>query len=356
MGSAAAYHLAGEGMEALVFDRSHPGQATAAGAGILSGATTGGPGPAYWTLAERSDAYHRALAARRPAGSAGYGEVSLVLVAMPGDESRFHATRQRLVDRGAPVLDMDPTELKRLFPPVGDPVAALVHHHAARVDGRKLQEWFRESARERGARFAAGEVQRIVVEGGRVSGVVLASGDRVGADAAVVAAGAWSAPLLAGVGVEVRIAPQRGQIVHLDVFAAKGAPWPILEGLRGHYLLPWPDGRLVAGATRETGSGFDPWLSVSGQLEVLHEALRVAPGLMDARVREWRVGLRPASADGLPLLGPVASMPGLHVLTGHGAGGLLLGPYSAKLVVDVMAGREPGTDLTPFRPDRRASD
>ena len=66
----------------------------------------------------------------------------------------------------------------------------------------------------------------------------------------------------------------------------------------------------------------------------MHEALRVAPGLREASIRDIRVGLRPASADGLPILGPMPSVANLMLATGHGSIGLQLGPYSGKVIAD----------------------
>ena len=85
---------------------------------------------------------------------------------------------------------------------------------------------------------------------------------------------------------------------------------------------------------------------------MLGEALRVAPGLASAGMLETRVGLRPLSADGLPVLGPIPGVAGAYVATGHGPSGLTLGPYSAALVADLVRGRAPALDLTPFRADR----
>ena len=109
-----------------------------------------------------------------------------------------------------------------------------------------------------------------------------------------------------------------------------------------------PDSRVVAGATRETGSGFAPHTTTAGVRVLLEEALRVAPGLADAEIREIRVGLRPLSADGLPVLGGVSGVAGVFLATGHGPSGLTLGLYSAKLVAEQMLGLAPATDLTPF--------
>jgi len=357
MGTAAAYHLGlfAPAVETIVVDQQHPGRATSAGAGILSGATTSATDPHYRALALAADRYHRLLARERGPGDAGYAPVPLMIVAMPGDEAAFRRVSQRLAAAGARVREVSPKDVRRRFPPIGEVVAALMHDDAARVDGRQLEAWFRRHAQALGVQFAVGSVTTLVLRGSRLAGVRLDSATQLSADAVVVAAGAWTSGLLAQTPVTVPIAPQRGQIVHLGAPAAlavDGNTWPIIEGVRGHYLLPWPDGRVVAGASRETGSGYDATLTAAGQSEVLREVLRVAPGLASAPVLEWRVGLRPASADGLPLLGSVAGLEGLFLLSGHGAGGLLLGPYSAKLVVDQLVGRAPEFDLTPFRPDR----
>jgi len=82
---------------------------------------------------------------------------------------------------------------------------------------------------------------------------------------------------------------------------------------------------------------------------------RVHPGLAGAAMLETRVGLRPLSADGLPVVGPVPGVVGAYVATGHGPSGLTLGPYSAALVTELVLGRAPALDLTPFRADRFAA-
>ena len=108
---------------------------------------------------------------------------------------------------------------------------------------------------------------------------------------------------------------------------------------------------MAVGATRETGTGFAPHTTVAGLQEVLSEATRVAPGLADAAFREVRVGLRPLSSDGLPVLGGVPGVEGAFVATGYGPSGLQLGPYSGKLVADAVCGDDPAA-LAPFAIDR----
>jgi len=74
--------------------------------------------------------------------------------------------------------------------------------------------------------------------------------------------------------------------------------------------------------------------------------------LAHAKVAECRVGFRPVSADGLPLIGPAPDAERILLATGHGANGLSWGPYTGSLIADLVTGRPPGIDLAPFSPGR----
>ena len=147
------------------------------------------------------------------------------------------------------------------------------------------------------------------------------------------------------------IYPQRGQILHLQG-PEEASGWPIIVGFHSHYILTFPEGRVVAGATREDHAGFDVRQTAGGVREALSEALRVAPGLVDTTLREVRIGLRPASPDGLPILGAVPDCENVYLATGHGASGLQLGPYSGALVANLALGKKPLLDLAPFAVER----
>jgi D-amino-acid dehydrogenase len=172
------------------------------------------------------------------------------------------------------------------------------------------------------------------------------------ADAVVVAVGAWSPDLLKSLGIRLEVEPQRGQLTHLRLPGAETATWPVVLPASSHYLLAFPDSRVVAGATRETGSGFDYRVTAAAQLEVLTEALAVAPGLADATLLETRVGFRPASPDGAPLLGALAGHPELVVAGGFGPVGLTLAPFCGQLAAAAALGEEVPFDIEAYRPDR----
>jgi D-amino-acid dehydrogenase len=350
VGMAAAWHLVREGARTLLLDRGDPGRASDAGAGILSSATGADHPEPVPRFAARAAAYYPGLIEQLRAdgaGDSGYAMCGALTVAVAEDEvGKLERLRPAGAGPEGPVA-ISPERARQLFPPLAAVRGALHEPRRARVDGRLLTAALERAARARGLERRHGGVDRLLVERDAVRGVVT-GGDEIAAGHVVIAAGAWSGALLRPLGVRLPVAPQRGQIVHLDLADQDTRGWPIVLAFRGHYLVPWDDRRVVAGATRETGSGFRPHTTVGGLIEVLREATRVAPGLRGAAVREIRVGLRPASPDGRPVLGPVPGVANLHLATGHGASGLQLGPYSGRVIAQLITQDGPDVDIGPF--------
>jgi D-amino-acid dehydrogenase len=354
-GASVAYQLVRRGAEVVVVDTAEPGMATAAGAGIVS----------PWT-SRRTEDYELAAAA-----AAYYPEVVAQLaedgrrdssfevvggMVVSADEAELSEAYARTSGRAAAapaageVRRLDPAQARALFPPLAAGLGALHVSGAGRVDGRQLRVALLAAAAGRGARVVDGRAV-LHVRGDRVAGVVV-SGELVEAGAVVIAAGAWSPDLLTPLGLRLPVSPQRGQLTHLEVPGADTALWPVVLPVSSHYLLAFPGSRVVVGATRETGTGFDYRVTAAGQREVLDEALAVAPGLADATLLETRVGFRPVSPDGLPLLGTLAGHPELVVAGGFGPGGLTLAPFSGHLVAAVALGEDVPFDIEAYRPDR----
>jgi D-amino-acid dehydrogenase len=359
LGVATAYHLVRGGARTLLVDRADRGRATDAGAGILSPETNSRDSSAWFELAQRAVAYYPVLVDQLKAdeaGETGYARCGLLVVAVSEDEREafaqartqiFGRQEQRRLPSREDLHEVSPDEARRLFPPLGPVIGALYHHQGARVDGRLLARALRTASERRGLSVVPGSVDSLVTAGRRLAGVVV-GGQTLEASRVAITGGAWSQAFGDQLGVRIPVGPQRGQIIHLRMPQVDTASWPIISAFHGHYMVPWPEGRVVVGATRETGSGFDPRLTPAGVREVLAEALRVAPGLADWEIQEMRVGLRPLSEDGLPVLGPVPGVQGVYLATGHGPTGLQLGPYSGKVVAEMMLGCEPEINLAPF--------
>ena len=355
LGASIAWHLVRAGVRTLLVDRRDVGRATAAGAGILSTATRVDDPDPIERFEARAAAYYPVLIERLRgdgAGEPGYGVCGSLTVAVDDDEvAHFHEVRtgvrrwRAAKDHG--FGEIGPDEARARFPPLADVKGAIHCDRGARVDGRWLAAALLRSAAQHGLEVRHATVDEVIVERGAVAGIRV-SGERITCGHAVVAAGAWSKELGRGLGIDLPVEPQRGQIVHLGLPGVDTGAWPIVLAFRGHYMVPWPDSRVVVGATRETGSGFCPHSTAAGVAEVLAEALRVAPGLAGAEIREIRIGLRPASRDGLPILGPVPAIANLLLATGHGPVGLQLGPYGGKVVAGMIAQGAAETDIGPF--------
>jgi D-amino-acid dehydrogenase len=359
VGASLAYHAVAGGARTLLVDRADPGQASAAGAGIIS-ADTSTRGPAErQSLARAARGYYPDLIDALGGGTVTGFEVCGMIVVAYGEEEvgRFdrHVARlnEQAVDSesSAEYEELDAQAGRAMFPALATPDRVLHHPHGARIDGRRLRDALLDAAERGGLERKESSARTLRVEAGRVVAVAVEDGE-VACDSVAVAGGAWSREHEASLGVKIAVAPQRGQILHFGLAGQKTGSWPVVGTLGDYYLVAWPDGRVVCGATRESGTGFDPRPTAAGVREVLDEALRLAPGLGDATLLEIRVGLRPLSADLMPVLGRVPGVDNAFVATGHGPSGLALGPYSGKCVAELIVNGSSPFDLTPFRVDR----
>jgi D-amino-acid dehydrogenase len=360
VGMSVAYHLVQAGARTLLLDRADSGRATDAGAGILTAETNGYASDAWLAFAVAAVDYYPELVAQlraAGAGEAGYAVCGQIAVAVDEDEiAPFEAALGWIVDqqrrRGSPapadLHEISSDEARALFPPLAPVRRALYYRNAARVDGRLLTEALRRAAVARGLVAQRAGADRLIVEGGAVAGVV-AAGQSYAAASVAIAGGAWSPQFADQLGVDIPVAPMRGQIIHLGLPGIETGNWPLITAFHGHYMVAWPDSRVVVGATREADAGFAPHATAAGVHEVLGEALRVAPGLRAAEMREIRVGLRPyTTADGMQVIGGLPTLRNIYLATGHGPHGLHLGPYSGKLVADLMLGKPVERDISAF--------
>ncbi|WP_348787022.1 FAD-dependent oxidoreductase [Leifsonia sp. NPDC080035] len=333
-GAATAFALARRGAEVTIVDAGLPGRATDAGAGIIQPWSTRSGGDFYELYAASADYYPELIERLAEVGVADIGFRRSGALVVNRDESVVDDVQARVEARRAGAATMgtveriDAAAARELFPPLADGFHALHIAGGARVDGRALRAGLLAGAHAHGAQSVDGRVLL------GADGVPRVEERELPADAVVVAAGAWSNAVLERLGERIPVEPQRGQLTHLRV-EADTRDWPSVHPVASNYLVCFDDSRVVVGATRETGSGFDPRVTAEGQLRVLEDALEVAPGLADATVIETRVGLRPLPEDDLPTVGPLAGHQGVWVNAGFGAGGLTMGP----LVGDLLAER-----------------
>ena len=200
-----------------------------------------------------------------------------------------------------------------------------------------------------GATIVEGEVDHGLVEGSAEVEVGGAFGSVV-ADAAVIAAGAWSGHVAAAFGVRLPMRPGKGySLDYRPPTLPSEAPLMLAEA---HCVMTPLDGGTRLAGTMEFG-GFDEQVSATRV-----RALRRAPSRYlrgwdpDAPATPPTAGLRPMTPDGLPVIGRLAASRSLFVASGHAMLGLTLAPRTGRLLADMILDAADPEVLAPFSPRR----
>jgi glycine oxidase len=358
IGLSIAYALAREGLRPTVLDRRDLGrEASWAGAGLIPpigerAATEPHPNPLValrsWSARLYPD-WSDAL--REETGiDTGYRRTGGVDVAWTESEDRALRTAAgQWRAEGIAFERLTPGDYARVEPAL-NPELRTVYYLPDRAQVRNpwlLRALIAATSRRGVALRPWHSVEGCSLRGDRVEAVNTSTGT-IPCHRLIVAAGAWSGQLLQDIGVRVPTPPLKGQIVLLN------ADRPLIRRVVEHgrnYLVPREDGRVLVGAT-EQDAGFDKRTTFEDTRALLDDALRLCPILGEAQVEATWAGLRPGSVDTRPYIGPAPRYDNLIVATGHKRAGLQLAPATAELVADLLLGRPPRLDLTPFRTDR----
>jgi len=213
------------------------------------------------------------------------------------------------------------------------------------VDPRALTAAALKACLHREVVIASGaEVTSIDVSQGRVTSVTTTK-TSYHAPIAVNCAGAWAGQLGP---FRLPVRPVRGQM--LAVVMPRREYLKHVIRTSDVYLIPRSNGRMLIGATVEE-AGFDK-RTIRQTIHSLHAAaLRLMPGLVEAKILEDWAGLRPGTVDDLPILGRT-DVDGYFVATGHYRDGILLAPITATVMATLIGGGKPGCDLAAFSPLR----
>ncbi len=189
---------------------------------------------------------------------------------------------------------------------------------------------------------------------GPVEGVVLDDGTALAAPTLVLAAGTGLAHL-GGLPGEVRlpVRPVKGEILRLRADPVDVAlAMTVRATVQGQavYIVPRCDGEIVVGATMQE-AGYDTSVRAGAVLELLRAAVDLVPAVGELPLKEVTAGLRPATPDNAPLIGPTA-VEGLHVATGHYRNGVLLAPVTAELVVCALESGHLPEEASAFSAER----
>jgi glycine oxidase len=357
MGCGTAYWLTKEGHTVLVLEQESIACGASGVAAAMLDAVAHGDRPPQddplVELVQASFALHQELARTLPEESGvdiGYRENPLIHPAFTreeGEELRQRALvlRQRHPDvrwlEGQDLWDLEPRLNREALGGMVSPQAQVLAYRFVLA--------LATAAERRGMEMRHAEVVGLEGHADRVTGVRLRNGETIPAETVVLAMGPWSQNVTSWVGLTVPVYPVRGQLLELRV------PDPQLRAsisYGGMYLVRKADGITLAGATEEHDSGFVNHPTAAGRQLILDAALHMAPSLEEAQVQDQMCGLRPGSADGLPLIGPVPGWQGVYMVSGHFRSGMLLSAISTRIIADLITkGRSP-LPIEAFNPGR----
>jgi glycine oxidase len=354
IGCAVGYEIARRGSRVRIFDgRVVAAGATQASAGILAPYIEGHERGPLFRMGLRSlamyDGFVRSVVADAQAPIDYRRTGSLEIAADAQHAEALSATADAAGSAGLAWLSVD--EARRLepaLPPsIGGALLSPMHGYVAASALTEALVW---AALRRGAEIETGRhIHAIEPRADRVA-VIADDGETWTASAVVVAAGSWSGTLEgADPGARV-VRPVRGQLIRLGWH---GAPMSHVLWGKECYVVPWQDGTLLVGATIEE-VGYDERTTAAGVRDLLDAVCDLLPDAWGASFLDARAGLRPATSDGLPLIGRSATMPGLVYATGHYRNGVLLAPLTAAIVADLVLDDRHDPDLVATAPSRFA--
>jgi glycine oxidase len=358
IGCSLARMLASERMRVAVIDRGAPGQeASSAAAGMLSPSAEAEKGSPIFSLCRASLQCYKPLV-EELRGETGvdpqYRTEGTLLVYFDEQE------RQQMLpsmnwqrSQSIAVEELPTRELAEREPNLSALPGAFSLPEDHQIDNRLLMHALIQSCRQRGVEFILGKPAREVARNGhRVTGVVIedgGAGTTLSADHVVNTAGAWAGGISVSGVATAPIRPVKGHIVALE-----SPPGTLRHVIRSHrgYLVPRHGGRILVGSTMEE-AGFDKTPRATAVTGLLTSAQQLCPALGMSAVVEFWAGLRPASPDGLPVLGPT-DLEGYWLALGHFRNGILLAPITAQILSSWLLTGKPSLPVDALRPQRFA--
>ena len=332
IGLSAALELASAGLQVTVFERGRAmAESSSAAAGMLA---AGDPEnmPALRELAELS----RRL----------YPEFLADVERLSGERVPIRTTRVIQGGRKVPkgYSELSAAEIREIAPGLAAGGLKWFSLAEESLDPRDLALALPKAVRAAGVVLLEDVEVTAVREHG--AGVEIETGaGRWAAERLIHASGAWAARLTG-----LPVVPRKGQMVVVE----HAGPERLKVVLRTPdiYLVPRGDGRTVIGATVED-AGFDKRVDEATVVRLLDEAAEIWPAVRQARIVESWAGLRPATADELPVIDAC----GEHcwVATGHFRNGILLAPGTARVLREMILGETLSVDVAGFRCGRFAS-
>ena len=334
VGSTAAYYLSKHAdVQLTVFDHGL-GQATKAAAGIISPWFSKRRNKAWYRLARLGADFYQDLIAdlqEQGADTSFYQQTGVYLLKKNEEKlTELYDLAQSRREESPLIGDlklMSRQEVQKKFPGLQGFGQLLYAFGGARVEGSLLTETLLEAS--------GAEIQRCKVALQKTDQGYMIDGryfDRV-----ILAAGAWLGDLLAPLGYELDVRPQKGQLRDFTL-SAQTDDYPVVMPEGELDIIPFLEGKVSVGASHENDQGFDLTVDKGILDQLQQEAETYLPGLSEAQVLKERVGIRAYTSDFSPFFGAVPGLKQVYAASGLGSSGLTTGPLIGYLLAQLAVG------------------
>jgi glycine oxidase len=355
IGCGLARELARAGARVVVLERNAVGcESSSAAAGVLSPTFFDGPssGPLVELCRQSAGIYEEWVKEVRADGvdDVAYRRTGLLAVALDGAEAeRLRGSLPGDNYPGRRALWLTAPELLRQEPALAGHVQGAAYYpDDAHVDPARLVRQVARAAQLAGVDVHEEEpVRRLERRGDRVV-AVHTSRASYQPGTVVLAAGAWTGLLGEQVSSPLPTRAVKGQLLLADC-RVPPVRTPLHAG--NALLIPWSDGRLLVGVTVEE-AGFDSQVRLEGLRQILQRTIELVPAVANLPLHRTWAGLRPATPDEWPYMGPVPPLTNVWVSAGHFRKGTLLAPVCARLLARSLRDGTLAPELAPFSPGR----
>ena len=246
--------------------------------------------------------------------------------------------------RGVRLEELDEGTIRQLVPGLRPgPVWGVMQPDCEHtLDPYRLTMTLAQAFLAQGGTIRRGDVRTGVTPDGKAQ--IATNDGPIPFDALVIAAGAWSRTLLRGLGDDAPLDTERGY--HVMMENNIDLRIPLLSADYKFSLTPMTDGIRLGGTVEFAGleAPANPkrWDIMAKRTRAL------LPGLKEEMRSTW-MGFRPSMPDSLPVIGPSPRHANVYYAFGHGHLGLTLAAVTGRMIADLVAGRPPAVDATPYR-------
>lgn len=342
VGATAAFYLSflqgNENIHVTLFDEG-TGQATKAAAGIISPWLSKRRNKRWYALAKRGAELYPTLVHDAQLSTQAYQQTGTIVTRKNHDDllALYHEAKIKEQHTSAmgQVELLSAEAVKRRLPLLTDAPEGIFVSGGARIDGGHFVSELLKRASD----------NNLLIKHERVSltqnGDLHTSEGQKHFDTVIIATGAWMHESLQPLGLNVKVRPQKGQLIDLTVkMPHKWQNMPVMMPEGSSDIIPFNGGKLVIGATHENDERFDLSPQPTAKQQLLDNASVFINTLTAAQVSDMRVGTRAYTEDFAPFFGAVPAQPNYLIGGGLGSSGLTPGPMIGYFLTQAVFGRE----------------